>query len=137
MDAPPIKRPPQITNLRKPIWLRGAVMGISRFPIRPGVYLRNINSARPRGPFFFNRQRGAAHAHLVKVTSGNGAFHEKWYAVGISRIRYAEAAVCALPEIKPTDVVVALRKLTPVENCCNRRGPSADCFVDQWKRRSS
>src|SRR5258707_15686395 len=60
MDAPPIKRHPQITNLRKPIWSRGAVMGISRFPIRPGVYLRNINSARPRGPFFFNRQRGAA-----------------------------------------------------------------------------
>ena len=30
-------------------------------------------------------------------------------------IRYAEAAVCALPEIKPTDVVAALRKLTPVE----------------------
>ena len=59
--------------------------------------------------------RNGSHAHLVKVTSGNGAFHEKWYAVGISRIRYAEAAVCALPEIKPTDVVVALRKLTPVE----------------------
>jgi hypothetical protein len=27
-------------------------MGISRFPIRPGVDLRNINSASPRGPFF-------------------------------------------------------------------------------------
>jgi hypothetical protein len=66
-----------------------------------------------------------------------GAFYEKWYAVGLSRIRCAEAAVCALPETKPTDLVVALRKLTPVENCCNRRGPSADCFVDQWKRRSS
>jgi hypothetical protein len=26
-----------------------------------------------------------------------------------------EAAVCALPETKPTDLVVALRKLTPVE----------------------
>jgi hypothetical protein len=35
-------------------------MGISRFPIRPGVDLRNINSASPRGTFFFNRQRGAA-----------------------------------------------------------------------------
>ena len=59
--------------------------------------------------------RHGTHAHLVKVTSQNGAFHEKWYAVGISRIRYAEAAVCALPETKPTDVVAALRKLTPVE----------------------
>jgi hypothetical protein len=36
-------------------------MGISRFPIRPGVDLRNINSASPRGPFFFNRQRGRCH----------------------------------------------------------------------------
>jgi hypothetical protein len=35
-------------------------MGISRFRIRPGVDLRNINSASPRGPFFLNRQRGAA-----------------------------------------------------------------------------
>jgi hypothetical protein len=34
-------------------------MRISRFPIRPGVDLRNINSASPRGPFFFNRQRRA------------------------------------------------------------------------------
>ena len=59
--------------------------------------------------------RNGPHAHLVKVTSQNGAFHEKWYAVGISRIRYAEAAVCALPEINPTDVVAAQRKLTPVE----------------------
>jgi hypothetical protein len=33
--------------------------------------------------------RNGPHAHLVKVTSQNGAFHEKWYAVGISRIRYA------------------------------------------------
>jgi hypothetical protein len=56
-------------------------------------------------------------AHLVKVTSQNGpnSFDEKWFAVGHSRIRYAEAAVCALPEIKPTDVVAAQRKLTPVE----------------------
>jgi hypothetical protein len=54
-------------------------------------------------------------AHLVKVTSQNGPFDEKWYAVGLSRIRYAEAAVCALPETKPTDLVVALRKLTPIE----------------------
>src|SRR5258705_13854068 len=59
--------------------------------------------------------RSGPHGHLVKVTSQNGAFHEKWYAVGLSRIRYAEAAVCALPETKPTDLVVALRKLTPVE----------------------
>jgi hypothetical protein len=54
-------------------------------------------------------------AHLVRVTSQNGPFDVKWYAVGFSRIRYAEAAVCALPEIKPTDVVAALRKLTLVE----------------------
>src|ERR1700675_498981 len=52
MDAPPINRHPQITNLRKPIWLRGAVMGISRFPIRPGVDLSNLNSASPRGAIF-------------------------------------------------------------------------------------
>lgn len=49
MDAPPINRHPQITNLRKPIWLRGAVMGISRFPIRPGVDLRNIIRRAPEG----------------------------------------------------------------------------------------
>jgi hypothetical protein len=60
-------------------------------------------------------RRGSPRAHLVKVTSQNGPFDEKWYAVGLSRIRYAEAAVCALPETKPTDVVAALRKLTPVE----------------------
>jgi hypothetical protein len=59
--------------------------------------------------------RHGFHAHLVKVTSQNGTFHAKWYAVGISRIRYAEAAVCALAEINPTDVVAALRRLTPVE----------------------
>ncbi len=59
--------------------------------------------------------RNGPRAHLVKVTSQNGSFDEKWYAVGHSRIRYAEAAVCALPETKPTDVVAALRKLTPVE----------------------
>ena len=59
--------------------------------------------------------RNGPRAHLVKVTSQNGPFDEKWYAVGHSRIRYAEAAVCALPETKPTDVVAALGKLTPVE----------------------
>ena len=66
-------------------------------------------------PLTVGNYRNGPHGHLVKVTSQNGAFHEKWYAVGLSRIRYAEAAVCALPETKPTDLVVALRKLTPVE----------------------
>jgi len=45
--------------------------------------------------------------------------------------------MCVTPEIKPTDVVVALRKLTSVEIAAIGVGPSADCFVDQWKRRSS
>jgi hypothetical protein len=67
--------------------------------------------------------RHGPHAHLVKVTSQNGAFHAKWYAVGISRIRYAEAAVCALPEVNQTDVVAALRKLTPVEVAAIGLGP--------------
>jgi hypothetical protein len=47
---------------------------------------------------------------------------------------YAEAALCALPETKPTDLVVALRKLTPVEIVAIGVGPSPDCFVDQWKK---
>src|SRR5258706_4284761 len=48
--------------------------------------------------------RNYRNGHLVRVTSQNGLSDEKWYAVGLSRIRYAEAAVCALPEINPTDV---------------------------------
>jgi hypothetical protein len=76
-------------------------------------------------------------AHLVKVTSQNGPFDKKWYAVGLSRIRYAEAAVCALPEIKPTDVVAALRKLTPVEIAAIGVGHRQIVLLDQWKGRPS
>src|SRR5882672_3618075 len=79
MDAPPINRHPQITNLRKPIWLRGAVMGVSRFPIRPGVDLRNINSASPRGAIFLqpatwrcqypDKGRYAPPVQMIKLTA--------------------------------------------------------------------
>src|ERR1700758_4379576 len=53
---------------------------------------------------------------LVRVTSRTGRHpRERWFAVGIYFQRMAEAAVCDLPQIEPTDVVFAYRRLQPSE----------------------
>ena len=54
---------------------------------------------------------------LVQVTNGTGrcSSKERWFAVGISLQREAEAAVCRLSQIGPTDAVFARRPLNRVE----------------------
>ena len=54
---------------------------------------------------------------LVRVTSGTQLHspRERWFAVGIYFQKIAEAAVCNLPEIAPTDVVFAFRRLQSSE----------------------
>jgi hypothetical protein len=54
---------------------------------------------------------------LVRVTSGSGptSLRERWFAVGIYFQKTAESVVCALPEIDPSDVVFAYRRLKPTE----------------------
>lgn len=49
---------------------------------------------------------------LVKVTSPH---KEMWFGVGIHSQRLAETAVCRLPQIEPTDVVFAHRRLMRIE----------------------
>jgi len=49
---------------------------------------------------------------LVKVTNPH---KEMWFGVGIYSQRLAETAVCRLPQIEPTDVVFAHRRLLPTE----------------------
>src|SRR5277367_6807452 len=67
---------------------------------------------------------------LVRVTSGTGRHpRERWFAVGIYFQKVAEAAVCDLPEIEPTDVVFAYRRLRPseIEMLGLRRGQIVLC----------
>ena len=62
-------------------------MGISRFPIRPGVDLRNINSASPRGAIFPtgnvalpvpDKGRYAPPVHMIKLTATQEITPYKW-----------------------------------------------------------
>jgi hypothetical protein len=71
-------------------------------------------------PMIMNKFKGrglAPRGCLVRVTNGAGQYslRERWFAVGIDFQRAAETAVCALPEINPSDVVFAYRRLKPTE----------------------
>lgn len=71
-------------------------------------------------PMIMNKFKGpglAPRGCLVRVTNGAGQYslRERWFAVGIYFQRTAETAVCALPEINPSDVVFAYRRLKPTE----------------------
>ena len=59
---------------------------------------------------------------LVRVM--NGSAGEKWFAVGIAFYSEAEAAVCQLDDIQPTDIVVARRQLirAEIETLALKRG---------------
>jgi hypothetical protein len=67
---------------------------------------------------------------LVRVTSGADR-RERWFAVGIYFQKTAEAAVCNLPQIEPSDIVFARRKLMPaeIETLALRRGQVVECSV--------
>jgi hypothetical protein len=70
---------------------------------------------------------------LVRVTSGADSHfrRERWFAVGIYFQKTAEAAVCNLPQIEPSDIVFARRKLMPaeIETLALRRGQVVECSV--------
>jgi hypothetical protein len=63
------------------------------------------------------RTRLAPRGCLVRVTSGADSHspRERWFAVGIYSQKMAEVAVCNLPEIEPSDIVYARRRLKPAE----------------------
>ena len=103
-----------------------------------GVGLRNKGRPTPLQrdlaaiPMIMNKFKGpglAPRGCLVRVTNGAGQYslRERWFAVGIYFHRTAEAAVCALPEIDPSDVVFAYRRLKPTENLGLRRGQIVLC----------
>jgi hypothetical protein len=81
----------------------------------------------------FKRTRLAPRGCLVRVTSGPDSHspRERWFAVGIYFQKFAEAAVCNLPQIEPSDIVVARRKLKPaeIETLALRRGQVVQCSV--------
>jgi hypothetical protein len=67
---------------------------------------------------------------LVRVKGGTGSHpKERWFAVGIYFQKIAEAAICDLPQIEPTDVVFAHRRLRPseIEMLGLRRGQIVLC----------
>ena len=67
---------------------------------------------------------------LVRVTGGTGNHPiQRWFAVGIYFQKMAEAAICDLPQIDPTDVVFAYRRLQPseIETLGLRRGQIILC----------
>ena len=70
---------------------------------------------------------------LVRVTSGVDSHfrRERWFAVGIYFQKMAEAAVCNLPQIEPSDIVFARRKLKPaeIETLALRRGQVVECSI--------
>jgi hypothetical protein len=70
---------------------------------------------------------------LVRVRSGtdSNSPRERWFAVGIYFQKLAEAAVCNLPQIEPSDIVFARRKLrrAEIEALALRRGQVVQCSV--------
>ena len=77
------------------------------------------------------RTRFAPRRWMVQVTSGadSQSPRERWFAVGIYFQKMAEDAVCNLPEIEPSDIVFASRKLKPaeIETLALRRGQVVEC----------
>jgi len=63
------------------------------------------------------KTRLAPRGCLVRVISGANSHTptERWFAVGIYSQKMAEDAVCNLPEIEPSDIVFARRRLKPAE----------------------
>jgi hypothetical protein len=85
------------------------------------------------------RIRLAPRGCLVRVTSGTESRSpkESWFAVGIYFQKMAEDAVCNLPQIEPSDIVFARRRLEPaeIETLALRRGQVVECSVgDELKR---
>jgi len=77
--------------------------------------------------------RLAPRGRLVRVRCGTHqtAPEERWFAVGIYLQKLAEAAVCNLPQIEPTNVVFALRPLKRAEIEMLRLSPGqvVECSV--------
>jgi hypothetical protein len=85
------------------------------------------------------KNRLAPRGCLVRVTSGadSRSPRERWFAVGIYSQKMAEDAVCNLPEIEPSDIVFARRRLKPaeIEVLALRRRQVIQCSVgDELKR---
>jgi len=78
-------------------------------------------------------RRLALRGCLVQVTNGTDrrSSKDKWFAVGIYLQRAAEAAVCRLPQIGPTNAVFARRPLkrAEIETLRLRSGQVAECSV--------
>lgn len=68
---------------------------------------------------------------LVRVTSATKT--KKWFAVGIYFQKIAETAVYDLPQIEPTDVAFARRRLKPaeIERLGLQRGEVVLCSLDE------
>jgi hypothetical protein len=79
------------------------------------------------------KTRLAPRGCLVRVTSGADSHspRERWFAVGIYFQKMAEDAVCYLPQIEPSDIVFARRRLKPaeIEMLALRRGQIVECSV--------
>jgi hypothetical protein len=99
----------------------------------------DANKAKESGvtPLVITRLNGnelAPRGSLVRVTCGTDRYasRERWFAVGIYFQKLAEAAVCSLPQIEPTDVVFARRPLKPaeIETLGLRRGQVVPCSVN-------
>jgi hypothetical protein len=77
--------------------------------------------------------RLAPQGYLVRVASGADSHspRERWFAVGIYSQKMAEDAVCDLPEIEPSDIVFARRRLkrAEIEALALRRRQVMQCSV--------
>ena len=81
-----------------------------------------------------SKNRLAPRGCLVRVRCAADRYsqRERWFAVGIYFQKLAEAAVCELPQIEPTDIVFARRRLkrAEIEALGLRRGQVVPCSVN-------